>query len=391
MNRILVILLVSSVISLQCGNPFRAVEDNIITANRWSEEKARSWYAEIPWLVGCNFIPSTAINQLEMWQSNTWDPATIDKELAMAARLGFNLIRVYLHDLAYQQDPDGFLKRIDTFLSIAEKHGIRVMLVIFDDCWLAYPESGKQPEPLPGVHNSGWLESPGMPALKKYPNDKLVRRRLETYVKAVLQRFKSDERVLIWDLYNEPGGIWYKRGEGGKKFENGAIGELCLPLLNDVYIWAREVSPEQPITSCFYGRKESVKAATKWADIITFHNYSDAQALAKMINDLKKYNRPIICSEYMARHTKSTFLGCLPVMKKEKVGAVNWGLVAGKSNTIYPWASWEKPGVTPEPRIWFHDILRKDGSAFDHKEVEFIRAIAGPEIEAQQENSTDKK
>ncbi len=356
---------------------------------RWTEAKANNWYAEQPWLVGCNFIPSTAINQLEMWQAETFDPETIDRELGWATKLGFNTIRVYLHDLAYEQDPEGFMDRIDQFLKIANKHSIKTLFVIFDDCWLPEPKAGKQPDPLPGVHNSGWLESPGLPALTRYPDDDQLRRRLETYVKAVIQRFKDDERVLLWDLYNEPGGLWYKRGDGKEPYQRGLTAELCLPLIRDAYIWAREVNPTQPLTSCFYGRKQSVQAATEWADIITFHEY-DNKKLPQAINHLKKYNRPIICTEYMGRY-KSTFAGSLPIMKMEKVGAINWGLVAGKSNTIYHWNSWKRPGKVPEPQHWFHDILRKDGSAFDPKEVEFIRTITEVAGRAQEKDTLGKK
>ncbi len=346
-----------------------------LKALRWSEERAWDWYDDLPWLVGCNFIPSTAINQLEMWQEATWDPETIDRELGLAAGLGFNIVRVYLHDLAYDQDPQGFLGRVDAFLDLTKKHDLRVMLVLFDDCWLPEPQAGPQPEPLPGVHNSGWLQSPGKPALVAYPNDAKLRRRLETYVKAVLERFKDDSRVLIWDLYNEPGGKWYQPPREGKSFQTGAIGELCLPLLRDVYVWAREVAPSQPLTTCFYSRKDSEKAAAEWADVISFHHYGSAKSLKGKINKFQQYQRPILCTEYMARHAKSTFQGSLPVMKEENVGAINWGLVAGKSNTIYPWESWKKPGKTPEPDLWFHDIFRPDGTAFDPREVELIRSL----------------
>ena len=198
----------------------RRADDNP-AAGRWSCGKANRWYAKQPWLVGCNFIPSTAINQLEMWQADTFDPKTIDRELGWAAGLGFNVVRVYLHDLAYEQNPDGFFKRVDQFLAMADRHGIKTMLVIFDDCWLAEPKAGKQPQPWPAVHNSGWLESPGLPQLERYATDAALRERLEKYVKAVLTRFGKDPRVLMWDLYNEPGGWWYRRGDKPGEFEKG--------------------------------------------------------------------------------------------------------------------------------------------------------------------------
>src|SRR5688572_24137605 len=97
---------------------------------RWTEEQARAWYAKQPWLVGANYIPATAINELEMWQADTFDPKRIDTELAWAESIGMNTMRVFLHDLAWKQDAPGFRKRIDTFLSIAAKHKIKPMLVL---------------------------------------------------------------------------------------------------------------------------------------------------------------------------------------------------------------------------------------------------------------------
>ena len=166
---------------------------------RWSEAQAREWYARQGFLVGANFVPATAINQLEMWQADTFDPARIDLELGWAAAIGMNTMRVFLHDLAYQQDPQGFLGRVDQFLTIAAKHGIRPMLVLFDSVWDPFPALGPQRPPRPGVHNSGWVQSPGKVALE----DPSHWPRLEGYVTGVIGRFQDDGRVLAWDLWNE--------------------------------------------------------------------------------------------------------------------------------------------------------------------------------------------
>ena len=343
---------------------------------RWPCEKANQWYAEQPWLVGCNFIPSNAINQLEMWQADTFDAETIDRELQLAAGLGFNVVRVYLHDLAYEQDPDGFLNRVEQFLKIADRHGIKTLPVIFDDCWLAEPKAGRQPQPWPGVHNSGWLESPGLPQLERYPHDPALRQRLEKYVKAVLNRFGKDPRVLMWDLYNEPGGWWYRRGEKPGSFQKGLSAELCLPLLRDVYRWARQVKPSQPLTTCWNRGAYEEEPSLEWADVVTFHHYGDPAALEKLIDKLRQGapNRPLICTEYLYRDGGSRFQTHLPLFRKYRIGAVNWGLVAGKTNTIWGWESWSRP-CTPEPKAWHHDIFRKDGTPFDEKEVALIRSM----------------
>jgi len=344
---------------------------------RWPVDKAQQWYDEQPWLVGCNFIPSTAINQLEMWQADTFDPDTIDRELGWAADLGFNVVRVYLHDLAYEQDAEGFLARMNRFLDIAARHNIRTLFVLFDDCWQRDPKPGKQPEPWPGVHNSGWVESPGLPQLERYSTDAALRQRLETYVKAVLTLFRNDARVSMWDLYNEPGGWWYARGAKPGEYERGQTKELCLPLLRDVYAWARSVGPDQPLTTCHFGIPEVQAIALDQSDILTFHHYGDVNGLKNVIHDLRERGdgRPIICTEYMARTSGSTFKTHLPVFLESHVGAINWGFVAGKSMTIYPWDSWDTPGNTPEPDVWFHDVLRQDGTPFEPEETAFIRNV----------------
>lgn len=326
----------------------------------WTATEANDWYGKQPWLVGCNFIPSTAINELEMWQADTFDPATIDRELGWAEGLGFNVVRVYLHNLAWETDPEGFKKRISEFLTIADKHKIKVLFVLFDDCWLANPKPGKQPEPIPGVHNSGWLRAPGptivADASKWAP--------MEAYTKDILTTYKNDSRILMWDLYNEPG--------------NSDMTEISFPFMEKIFQWAWTVRPTQPLTCATWNGAEKFKRYNEFqlknSDVITFHNYSDEKNLETEILSLQKLGRPFICSEYMARTNNSKFETHLPIFKKYKVGAINWGLVNGKSNTIFPWGS--KEG-SPEPAVWFHDIFRKDGTAFSDQEVKMIRELTG--------------
>jgi len=170
------------------------------TADRWTEQKANAWYQQQPWLVGSDYIPADAINQLEMWQADTFNPQQIDKELGWAEGLGMNTMRVFLHDLLWQQDSAGFTERLDSFLTIAAKHHIRPMLVLFDSVWEPMPKLGRQHPPIPGIHNSGWVQSPGAIALQdaaQYP-------RLEVYVRGVVHAFADDQRVLAWDVWNEP-------------------------------------------------------------------------------------------------------------------------------------------------------------------------------------------
>lgn len=343
----------------------------------WTKEQAKAWYDQQGWLVGCNFIPSTAINELEMWQASTFDTATIDKELGWAASIGMNTVRVFLHDLLYQQDPEGFLQRIDAFLRIAKRHHIRPLLVLFDSCWDPFPVLGRQRDPKPHVHNSGWMQSPGYHALKdaaQYP-------RLEKYVKGVMGRFAKDSRILGWDIWNEPDNT-NESAYGKVELPNKV--EYVIPLLKNAFEWARSVHPSQPLTAGVWAgdwsSPEKLRPIEKLmigqSDVISFHNYEQAAAFEKRIKWLQQYGRPIICTEYMSRGNGSFFESSLPLAKKYHVGAFNWGLVAGKTQTIYPWDSWQKQ-YSEEPQLWFHDIFRKDGTLYKQAEVDLIRRLTG--------------
>lgn len=348
--------------------------------SRWTEDKAREWYRAQPWLVGCNFIPSTAINQLEMWQAGTYDPSTIEKELGWAESLGFNVLRVYLHDRVWSDDRRGFSERIDHFLGIAQCHGMRVLLALFDDCHRPDPQSGAQPLPVSGVHNSGWKHSPGQRVTLQFHDgtvSEMERTRLAEYVQGVLDRFANDERILMWDVYNEPG----QSGNGDKSYE----------LLQLAWQWAHHVRPSQPLTACLDGSvgDQNIARNRGQSDVITFHCY-DGKSLEKMIleHQASHTGRPVICTEYMARELGTTFQHSLPIFKKHTVGCINWGLVAGKSQTHFNWKTVEelerlqaegavlRPGdPIPEPARWFHDIFRTDGTPFDQNEIDFIRGI----------------
>lgn len=341
----------------------------------WTESEANSWYEKQSWIVGANFLPSTAINQLEMWQAGTFDTVTINKELGWAASLGMNTARVYLHDLLHKEDSLGLYNRMNTFLEIADRHDIRPLFVFFDSCWDPFPVAGKQREPKPHVHNSGWVQSPGQLVLKdstEYP-------RLEKYIKGVVSKFADDERILGWDIWNEPDNM---TGPSYEKVEIKNKVDLVIPLLEKAFMWARSVNPSQPLTSGIWVgdwsshevMKPIEKLQIEQSDIVTFHNYDGPEEFEKRIKWLTRYKKPIICTEYMARPNGSTFQDFLPIAKKYNVGMYNWGFVNGKSQTIYAWDSWTKT-YTAEPELWFHDVLRSDGTPYKQEEVDLIRAL----------------
>lgn len=329
---------------------------------RWTAAAARNWQAERPWIVGFNYVPASAINQLEMWQAESFDPERIDRELGWAADVGFNALRVFLHDLLWTAGPDAYAERIDAFLDIADSHGFSTMFVLFDNVWGPAPALGRQPEPVTGVHNSGWVQSPAQVDTIAFSDAPSVQTRLESYVRGVIRRFGRDRRVLAWDLVNEPG--------------NSGLGDLAAPLVEASFRWARSEAPDQPLTAGVWLGHTTWDLSLRQialSDVVSFHAYQPGRSTRSLIESLTELadGRPLLCSEYMARTLGSTFESVLPVLAESRIGAFHWGLVAGRSQTIYPWTS--RAG-DPEPAVWFHDIFRADGTPWRPAEIEFIRA-----------------
>lgn len=340
----------------------------------WSIDRADEWYEDQVWLFGTNFIPSTAINQIEMWQESSWDPTTIDRELGYAERIGMNSIRVYLHYLVWKEEGGSFLDRIDDFLNMAEKHKIGVIFVFLDDCWDPVPFYGKQKDPLPFIHNSGWVQCPGWEIL----SDTTRYEELKPYVKDILSHFREDHRILAWDLYNEPGNT------NSISYSDAVYkSDYSLLLLQEVFRWAREVNPSQPLTTGVWvgdwSDPDSLSALNKFSldhsDFISFHCYHDLAGFKKFHKPLERYNRPVICTEFMSRKSGGLFDSILPYMKEHEIGGFNWGLVNGKTQTIYSWESWIRD-VSGEADFWHHDILRKDGSPYLESEEELFLKLA---------------
>jgi hypothetical protein len=313
-----------------------------------------------------------------MWQAETFAPDVITEELKWAKSLGFNSLRIFLHDLVWQQDSKKFLRRIDKVLSIAAKHGLGAMMVFFDSVWHPFPWLGKQRDPEPGVHNSGWAQSPGLAVLR----DEKQFDRLQDYVVGVVKEFADDPRVQVWDVWNEPDNSnamsYSVRDAGAEK------PDLAAKYLPRVFEWVRSAKPSQPLTSgVWMGNwasddtlKPHERAQLENSDVISFHTYDQPAEVENRIRALSRFGRPLLCTEYMSRGSGSTFEAILPILKKHNVAAYNWGFVAGKTQTNYPWDSWQSPYRT-EPDPWFHEIFRGDGTPYRQDEVELIRSLTG--------------
>ena len=332
---------------------------------QWTPQQAKEWYSGQEWPVGCNYVPSYAINQYEFWQADSFSPEVIDRELALAESIGFNTVRIYLHEGLWYDDAEGFKSRIDRFLDIADSHGIRVVVTFFTNGGnhdISF-SIGPQPQPAPGQHNSSWIPSPGRQVI----DDPSQWPRLKAYVQDILRSYGDDDRILYWCLCNEPENM--KGGCDVKEF------------MPAVYRWAWEVRPSQPLTSPVWQRPGKNGTATKldmvaWvcmkSDIITFHHYSSPQELNTMIRMLSRFDRPMVCQEYLARNYGNTFFNILPALKENRIGAINWGLVNNKCNFHYPW---DHKAGDPEPEIWFHDIFRSDYTPYDPAEIDFLKGM----------------
>jgi cellulase (glycosyl hydrolase family 5) len=352
-------------------------------SQKWSEEKANDWYSRQPWLVGSNYIPAYAANQLEMWQAETFDADRVNFEFGWAESMGMTTMRVFLHDLLWKQDAGGLRRRIDRFLSVAKKHKIRPIFVLFDSCWDPFPDPGIQRPPRPGIHNSRWVQSPGATALA----DSKQRTRILEYVSNVVLAFAEDDRVLAWDVWNEPDNT---NDSSYGKTEPPNKKALVQELLPEVFRYVRAGRPAQPITSGVWRGDWSSpdqlspieKIQIEQSDIISFHNYDGPEEFEKRVKWLQAYNRPILCTEYMARPRGSTFQSILPVARKYNVAVINWGFAAGKSQTYLPWDSWQKPYTDRQPDVWFHDIFTTNGRPYRPEEVDFIREITSAAAKA---------
>jgi len=327
----------------------------------WPPERIQAWYDKLPPIRGFNYLPRTAVNSTEMWQRETFDPKAIDEELGWAEKAGYNSARVFLQYIVFRDDPRGLEKRFGQFLEIASKHKIRVLPIFFCDCSFAgkEPYPGKQDDPVPGVHNSGWVPSPGL----KLVTDRTSWPTLEAYVKGMVAPFAGDERILAWDLYNEPG--------------NSSMGAKSLPLVEAAFEWARSARPSQPLTVGAWAdfKDPMSRRLMELSDFISFHAYDAPEGVKAKIAACRALGRPIVCTEWLLRQGGNTFASILPIFSEERVGWYHWGLVAGRTQTYMHWGSQKG---TPTPALWQHDVFHADGRPFDPKEIELVRKFVFP-------------
>lgn len=341
--------------SARADEPKPEVEAN----GRWTVERAQAWGKKQGWIVGCNYVPTYAVNQIEMWQKLTFDPQVIDSELGLVEQTGMNTVRVFVHDLLWRDQRDDFFGNVGKFFDLCEKHGLRVIFNFFTNGGAEGSVIGPQPAPKPFVHNSQWRQTPGKEAVINKPEKWSM---MEDYVMDTMTTFRSDERILFWDLFNEPA--------------NSGNREMTLGFLKLLWSWARKIDTPFPMTSAIQSTRPAPIAnfLIENSDVLSFHCYANLEGMKKDVERYQKYNRPLICKEWMARQRHSTVMDILPYLKEQNVGAINWGLIPGKLQTNYPWGWGPEKG---EPDVWFHDLYREDHTPYDPKEIELFQKLTG--------------
>lgn len=330
---------------------------------RWTKEQIWAWWDGQKWPVGANYVTSDAVNDIEMWMDATFNAPLIQKELNIAAQLGLNSVRVFLSYLVWAHEGETFLKNFETFLSLAAEAGLTVMPILFDDCAFDFgkdPEYGPQPAPVPGVHNSRWVPSPGF-ALQDDPEQLPA---LQEYVQAVVGAHREDLRILVWDLYNEPG--------------NSGRRPKALPLLQHVFAWARACDPVQPLTAGawrFTDNAEVEKCCVEQSDIISFHAYTPMERTQELLQVFESCGRPMLITEWLHRPNDNMLLDHLPLFHERKIGAWQWGMILGKTQTNLNWATMNGGVPEPNPALWQHDLLYPDGSPYCQAEIDLIAKL----------------
>ncbi len=349
-------------------------------ATRWSEERAWAWYDKKGWLRGCNYMPANCANRIDMWQSLDFDEhiKCAEEEFKLMQELGFNSVRLILDFTVWCEEHDEFIKNVESYVSLCDKYGISVMFVLGNDCCV--PKNDLYVAPHIGEQKYDWGYHGGR---KNSPHQTLyemgfspldetdTREQFYKFVAEMIDIYKDDERICVWDLYNEPG--------------NSRRDSVTLPHLKEIFKIARDINPIQPLTACYWrAYSDEVSECEQYcldnSDIISYHNYRGLETNVKILRKLKKYNRPIFNTEWLGRIIGSTVQELFPLFYIEKVSCYNWGFVAGKYQTYEPynaqWEGYERGEANDiDFRLWFHDLYRPSHRPYDPKETELIRRI----------------
>lgn len=345
---------------------------------KWTCEQANAWYQKIGWLRGCNFIGSDCANRLDMWQKYDCEAklATAERELALCQKIGFNTVRLWANFDVYYAEPDSYMEIFERYIALCAKYGQKVMVVLTHDEDLPRGEEfvpkqmGEQKYAL-GVHQGRFPTPPEMKAKKtkhymEYPQ---LREKFLEMVKRTVSKYARDERIICWNIYNEPG---------------IGIQDRCVEILKALFEAVRAEDPIQPLCADLWGSiKDGVipskgeKLALELSDIISFHSYQSYEKLVAEIRFLQRFNRPLFLTEWLHRINHNNVQEIYPLLYLANVSNYCWGFVVGKTQTHEPWTSlWEQwdqgVGARYDFTKWQHDLFRPNLRPYDPNEIVLI-------------------
>lgn len=349
---------------------------------RWSKERIWEWYNSRPWFRGCNYMSADCANRVDQWQELGFEERfkTTEEELKLMQETGFNTVRLIPEYVVWKEEHDGFMERFERYISLCAKYGISCMIVLANDCMPPKTELWKKPYVGEqtydwGYHGGKKHSQHGMhegPAPHFYLDDADTREDYFDFVRELVTTYKNDERICVWDVYNEPG--------------NSKRKDITLPNLKKMFEIVREIDPIQPLTAGLFMMRsdESIplceieQFSAENSDIITYHFYRDYNAHVQVIKRLKKFGRPLMNTEWLGRCLHNDIFDLFPLFYLEKIGCYNWGFVAGKYQTYEPWeATWQKYALGKETNVdftkWFHDLYRPNHRPYDPKEIAVIK------------------
>lgn len=346
----------------------------------WNKERAWEWYNARPWIRGCNFMGSDCANRIDQWQEYGFEERfqTADRELKLVAETGFNSIRIIMDFFVWKHERAGYMQRLERYIALAAKYGITCTIVFGNDCMPVKAEAlsrlklGEQEWHL-GWHGGRKVSQHGTFGEAGYHLLDEPELALEHYewVREIVDTYKNDERILMWDVFNEPG--------------NSNRKNMSLPHLKKFFEIIREINPIQPLTAGIFtcdGKVDELPEIQRFAldnsDIVSFHNYGSYETNVCLLKRLKKLGRPIVNTEWLARCLHNNVQEIYPLFYLEKVGCYCWGFVVGKYQTHEPWNSvWDQyeknPNLDWDFTKWFHDLYRPSLHPYDPKEIELIK------------------
>ena len=354
---------------------------------RWTKEEAWKWYEAYPWIRGCNYMSADSANRVDQWQSLGFEERmkTTEEEFRLARETGFNSIRVLIEYVVWKEEHDGFLERFDRYLDLAAKYGLSVMVVLANDGMPAKGPDYKLPyigeQTYDWGYHGGRKHSPHAvqtePAPHFYLDDPVTREDYFRMVSEIVRLHRTDERIIVWDVYNEA-------GHSNRK-------EISIPNVKRMFELVRAEDPVQPLTACVCPRRDEArelpeieKICLENSDVISYHFYHNFQRHAEILKHLKAYGRPLFCTEWLCRCFHNNVADLFPLFYMEGIACYNWGFVAGKYQTYEPWELvWTnvENGTYDDVHVdftkWFHDLYRPNHRPYDPEEIGIIQKYAG--------------